>query len=200
MSTPRAPRSPRDRKLYFAFGSNLWREQMARRCPNSPFVGIGCLNNFEWFINERRYANIAPVNPLPPARGNNRGGSGSKKVWGLVYELSQADEERLDRYEGVPDCYQKRMVEVNLYPVTRESQRTGMLGSARPVDMLIYIDLQRNQGHFEPKEEYVYRMNLGIEDALDAGVPERYVVDVMRPYISCVSPDAARRALAQRAA
>jgi gamma-glutamylcyclotransferase len=35
----------------------------------------------------------------------------------------------------------------------------------------------------KPKEEYVYRMNMGIQDAIEKGVPEGYVEEVMRKYI-----------------
>lgn len=34
-------------KLYVAYGSNLSKEQMARRCPTAKIYGIGFLNNWE---------------------------------------------------------------------------------------------------------------------------------------------------------
>jgi len=33
-------------------------------------------------------------------------------VYGVLYEISKSDEERLDRYEGYPKSYQKKMVKV----------------------------------------------------------------------------------------
>jgi hypothetical protein len=34
-----------------------------------------------------------------------------------------------------------------------------------------------------PREEYVYRMNMGIHDAVERGVPIEYVERYMRPFI-----------------
>ncbi|KAK4136875.1 hypothetical protein BT67DRAFT_374403, partial [Trichocladium antarcticum] len=88
--------------LYFAFGSNLWQHQMTLRCPSSPYVGIGRLRGYTWFINARGYANIAPA-PSPDS---------GDEVWGLVYDLAEQDEAQLDRNEGVPYAYVKRVVDV----------------------------------------------------------------------------------------
>jgi len=32
--------------IYFAYGSNLWLDQMERRCPESKFIGIGLLDDW----------------------------------------------------------------------------------------------------------------------------------------------------------
>ncbi len=48
--------------------------------------------------------------------------------------------------------------------------------------MLVYIDRHRTTPS-TPREEYIYRMNRGISDALDKGVPSRYVEEVLRGYI-----------------
>ena len=37
-----------NKTMYFAYGSNLWLDQMSRRCPESKFIGIGFLN--EWRV------------------------------------------------------------------------------------------------------------------------------------------------------
>ena len=52
----------------------------------------------------------------------------------------------------------------------------------RKEKMLVYVDRKRTQPD-EPKKEYVYRMNMGIKDALKEGVPEKYVQEVMRKFI-----------------
>ena len=78
--------------LYFGYGSNLWQEQMALRCPGSQFVGIGRLAKYRWMINSRGYANVAPCTV----------GTEEEEVWGLIYTLTSEDEDRLDVNEGVP--------------------------------------------------------------------------------------------------
>jgi len=35
-----------NKTIYFAFGSNLWIDQMNRRCPESKYVGVGVLHNW----------------------------------------------------------------------------------------------------------------------------------------------------------
>jgi gamma-glutamylcyclotransferase len=45
-------------KLYFAYGSNMCREQMNKRCPDHQFFGNGILKGFCWIISTRGYANI----------------------------------------------------------------------------------------------------------------------------------------------
>lgn len=32
--------------IYFAYGSNLWMDQMNRRCPENKYVGIGVLHDW----------------------------------------------------------------------------------------------------------------------------------------------------------
>lgn len=48
--------------------------------------------------------------------------------------------------------------------------------------MLVYVDLKRIAPS-TPREEYVYRMNRGVDDAVKCGVPEGYVEGVIRGYI-----------------
>lgn len=50
-------------------------------------------------------------------------------------------------------------------------------------DALVYVDRKRVMGN-NPQEEYIHRMNMEIEDAVNgAGVPFAYVQKVMRPFI-----------------
>lgn len=157
---------------------------MSQRCPSSPYAGVGCLRGFEWFINARGYANIAPTstsssnNPNPGYVADDT----DNEVWGLVYDLSAADEKKLDLNEGVPWAYEKKMVAVEFWPVS---------GKPEVVNMLVYIDFKRDQGGHQPKAEYVHRMNMGIDDAVRAGVPQAYVDVVLRRYI----PEVDRRAI-----
>ncbi|KAH6628208.1 hypothetical protein F5144DRAFT_654289 [Chaetomium tenue] len=189
---------------YFAFGSNLWQHQMALRCPNSPFIGLARLHGYEWFINARGYANIAPIIPTPTTANPPNQNEGEKEkeedpwatqVWGLVYALSPADEAQLDLNEGVPYAYQKEHLTIDFWPSTTSTptSTTPTPTTASVVDitttpptqtsMLVYIDRYRNMGGHEPRAEYVSRMNRGIADALREGVPRGYVERVLRPYI-----------------
>lgn len=160
-------------KPYFGYGSNLWQGQMARRCPASPFTGVGRLRGYRWIINSRGYANVVPTR------------AADDQVWGLIYELPPSDEARLDINEGVPDAYEKRMLDVEFWAKgTLPPGGDGMAPPEKTVRMLVYIDFQRDGGEGNrPREEYVHRMNQGVRDALREGVPELYIDTVIRAYI-----------------
>ena len=79
---------------YIAYGSNMVKAQMAFRCPGAKLIGTGYLPNhrLEFYLHatvERSRARDARV---PVA----------------VWEIDEADEQSLDRYEGFPTYYVKR--------------------------------------------------------------------------------------------
>ena len=58
------------------------------------------------------------------------------------------------------------------------------------IEGLVYVDVERtNVGGIE--EEYVYRMNQGIRDAVQMGMPEEYVERSLRPFIPVEDPPGA---------
>ena len=82
---------------YFAHGANLDLPQMKRRCPSSKLISKGSLSGYRLTFN--RFSSgwgggVADVIREPDS-----------KVWGLVFEISDSDLERLDRYEG---CYKEQ--------------------------------------------------------------------------------------------
>ena len=161
------PPGGRPTTFYFAYGSNLGLKQMKRRCPNSRYIGRARLVNYRWQINERGYANVVE------AEGH--------WVDGLVYEINPTDEAKLDINEGVPVAYTKENIEAEFWPAgDGESLNIDQKPYARK--MLVYIDRERITDD-QPKKEYIYRMNMGIKDALKVGMPTAYVDEVMRKFI-----------------
>ena len=112
-----------------------------------------------WIINDRGYANIIP--------------STGDIVYGLVYELTPSDESSLDNYES--STYEKLYIPVDLVPKNNAVNE-------RSVECLIYVDVERKK-ESKPVEEYVYRMNMGIKDALKEGIPASYIKKYLRPFI-----------------
>lgn len=96
-----------DSVLYFAFGSNLQRQQMVNRCPSATVVGAASLAGYRL-----AFAGYSVT----------RGGAGVATVledpygWtlGVVYRISYADLMRLDRYEGHPVAYCRTPLTVRL--------------------------------------------------------------------------------------
>ncbi|KAL9093187.1 MAG: hypothetical protein Q9159_000364 [Coniocarpon cinnabarinum] len=117
-------------KLYFGYGSNLWREQMSQRCPQSQHLGVARLPRYRWFIYRRGYANIMET------------GDASDEVYALVYSLSRDDERRLDRNEGVPWAYQKNLIEVEFWKAEEEGMPVdvGDQSKMERKQMLVYMD------------------------------------------------------------
>lgn len=185
-------------KYYFAYGSNLHLEQMKRRCPGSKLIGSAKLWHYRWQINERGYANVMEAD--------------GHWVEGLVFEINQRDESRLDVNEGVSkNAYQKcymtvmlRRAESSLYrrPVSWIVNNGGpaqarqiAAGQRRSVNhdphweqnVLVYISPQYIVDS-PPKEEYINRINLGIADARVLGVAEDYISNCIRPFVPATTP------------
>ncbi|KAF2774270.1 hypothetical protein EJ03DRAFT_322864 [Teratosphaeria nubilosa] len=166
---------------YFGYGSNLWQQQMKERCPTSEYLGIARLNGYRWIIYERGYANIVEISEKdgPDSDSSN---AYENEVWGLVYSLQSADEERLDRNEGVPFAYTKETIAIDFFPTRGDKPPCPFKQEPKQKKMLVYINRNLTK-EAKPKHEYIYRMNMGIKDALKEGVPKQYVEKVIRKFI-----------------
>ncbi|KAF8621506.1 hypothetical protein AX15_007738 [Amanita polypyramis BW_CC] len=153
-------------RLYFGYGSNMWKDQMHRRCPESKLVGVGVFRDWKWIIETAGYATIIP--------------SLKDRVYGLLYEISPSDEESLDAHEPI---YIKKTVNVEIIKGhhTIFGSQEGS-GSEHSAPALVYIDIERTSEGL-PRKEYITRMNYAIKDALEEGVPEEYVKEYLRPFI-----------------
>ena len=81
---------------YFAYGSNLNVQQMAQRCPDAEIVGSAYFP--KWRLIFRNVASIVytgnPDDMLPVG----------------IWEITDACERALDRYEGFPSLYRKEII------------------------------------------------------------------------------------------
>ena len=185
MASPQLPMAPSASPIiYFGYGSNLWLHQMTTRCPTSTYLGVARLPNYQWIINDRGYANVVEVTDSNSTSMSPY----DDVVFGLVYSLEAEDEKRLDKNEGVPVAYTKEMLQCEFWPSDTEHKVDTSKDPEKKEDMLVYIDRNRVQPD-KPREEYIYRMNQGITDAVKLGVPEEYVRDVMRKYIPAQEDD-----------
>ncbi|KAL1862491.1 hypothetical protein Daus18300_008588 [Diaporthe australafricana] len=195
--------------LYFAFGSNLSSTQMRARCPGAAAVGLAFLPGYDFIINERGYANVGPRTTTTTTSSSSSSAtavvdhdadassSSSSGVYGVLYRLaSPAEKRRLDGYEGVPLAYEDLVLDVELLvvvpapPPAGEEEDGASGGTARQRQRaLVYVDRQRVTPA-APRDEYVARMNRGIEEAVaEWGLPGGYVRDVMRRYIPSAAAD-----------
>lgn len=90
-------------KKYLAYGANMSVEMMANRCPDAKLLGTGELKNFRLMF-----------------KGEQPSSYGTIEQWEgfcvpfVLWDISAADEKRLDRYEGYPRVYKKHTVEVEV--------------------------------------------------------------------------------------
>jgi cation transport regulator ChaC len=86
-------------RRYFAYGSNMDRAQMRRRCPGAVVVGTARLRAHRFFINRRGVASVIPA--------------AARDIYGVLWNITQPHERALDNYEGIAaSWYYKTIVEV----------------------------------------------------------------------------------------
>nr|WP_199254140.1 poly-gamma-glutamate hydrolase family protein [Mycolicibacterium mengxianglii] len=159
------------RHLYFAYGSNLCVQQMARRCPDALGPDAlaprpATLADHDWLINERGVATVEPF-------------AGSR-VHGVIWDVSDRDLATLDSAEGVPVRYRRDRITVHT--------------AAGPTPAWVYVDRRVEPG--APRPGYLERI---IDGAVHHGLPERWVEFLRRwdpvhwpRQLGPASPDAPR--------
>ena len=123
---------------YFAYGSNMNLEQMARRCPGAQLGSRARLPSWRYFINGNGYAGIEEF-------------SGSE-VCGCLWKLDYRHWEALDQYEGVDGGYYEKKI----LKVERE------IGNEE-IDAWVY--LSNDYDYWIPSSEYQANVIRGAKDA-----------------------------------
>lgn len=101
--------------------------QMAVRCPNASVAGVACLQGYTFRINSRGVATVIPDE--------------TKRVYGLLWDITPQDVLALDHYEGVrAGLYEKATVAVEL-------------PSDHQVEALIYLAADQSIGL--PRPQYM---------------------------------------------
>ena len=83
-------------KLYFAYGMNTNKEEMAYRCPDAVPIGRAVLPGYR--LEFKSFATIVP--------------SPTEQVEGVLWTITDTDESALDMLEGYPEFYDKKIVSV----------------------------------------------------------------------------------------
>ena len=84
-------------KLYFAYGMNTNKEEMAYRCPRARALGRAVLPGYR--LEFKSFATIVP--------------SPKESVEGVLWSITDTDESALDMLEGYPEFYDKKTVSVD---------------------------------------------------------------------------------------
>jgi gamma-glutamylcyclotransferase len=83
-------------KLYFAYGMNTNKDEMAYRCPGAVPIGKAILPGYR--LEFKSFATIVP--------------SSKEQVEGVLWTITDSDESALDMLEGYPEFYDKKSVSV----------------------------------------------------------------------------------------
>jgi cation transport regulator ChaC len=121
--------------LYFAYGSNMSRAAMARRCPSARALGSAALEGYAFFVGVDGWGSVKPA---PGGR-----------VHGVLWELTPRDVAALHAYE---------LLHKGLYDVRHLPVRAG----ARRVRAMIYLLRRRAVGR--PKPGYVESIAVAARD------------------------------------
>ena len=88
---------------YFAYASNMSREQLVQRAGPPGEERVARLENYELSFDKISRGGTGTANIVSAA---------GKVVYGVLYRLTEAQMKILDRFEGVPDHYRRSQVGV----------------------------------------------------------------------------------------
>lgn len=139
---------------YFAYASNMNQAQMQRWCPASRFVKAVRLEGYRFVYDGFSVTWDGAVGNIVK--------SGTEKVWGALYEITERDRLTLDAFEGYPRSYEHTEVEVK--------DRDGNAYRA-----MTYVRTGRALGKPHPDYERIV-----IDGAKESGAPEEYIDKALR--------------------
>ena len=127
---------------YFAYGSNLNHRQLLECCPDNQLMFTATLQNYKLIFAGWSRQWRGGQASIKPFRGD--------KVLGAIYEISERDLRRLDKYEGYPDTYDR--LKITVYRDTGES-----------IEAITYIKLSQSE-ETKPSPEYLATIKQGYRD------------------------------------
>lgn len=135
--------------LYCAYGSNMNLEQMDYRCPKSNVIANGELRGWELVFNV--HADILET------------GNDEDTVPVVVWDIDNSDWASLDMYEGYPDYYDRRGVEVWFEDGTSDVA-------------IVYVMADNRKGICPPSRSY---FDCVIKGAIENDIDIEYLYDAL---------------------
>lgn len=137
---------------YFAYGSNLDQDQMEKRCPESRLVEKAVLEKYTLAFTTYSTKRNCGCADLVAIEGH--------EVWGLIYELSDADLKSLDKHEGA----NYRRIEVSVVNENGDTKKA-----------LTYVVITQ-RFDLKPSKDY---LGIIMKGANDFNFPESYKKDLL---------------------
>lgn len=101
------------KRYYLAYGSNLNMNQMRFRCPTARVVGTAVIKDYELLFKGREMCSYLTIEPKE-----------GSEVPVAVWSVEESDEKSLDRYEGFPNFYYKKEMQVEMTGIKSGRKRT----------------------------------------------------------------------------
>jgi gamma-glutamylcyclotransferase (GGCT)/AIG2-like uncharacterized protein YtfP len=127
---------------YFAYASNMNRQQMAGRCPEAKSKVVATLPNFQLIFTGYSRLRKGAVATIRGSQGD--------KVIGALYEISEAGLRKLDKHENYPVDYKHMDVRV-------------FTDSGETYDAVTFIKI-RQEEEGQPSVEYRAIIQQGYRD------------------------------------
>lgn len=143
-------------KYYIAYGSNLNTQQMKFRCPTARVVGVSLITGYQLLFKGSHTGSYLTIEPQTDSR-----------VPVGVWEVTEADELALDRYEGYPSFYYKTEMEIPLLGINETKIKT--------VKAFVYI-MHEERKLGIPSKAYVETCTVGYKEF---GFNESYLRDAL---------------------
>ena len=140
--------------LYFAYGSNLNRKQMKRRCKDSEYITCHTLKGYKLSFRNNYFGGGVLDGGVADIEKKQNG-----EVLGAIYKISKKDEKKLDVYEDFPKLYIKKYFKlygkkVMFYYMPRKTKNVAP--SRRYINIIIqgykdcgyrdtYIEISKNK-------------------------------------------------------
>ena len=128
--------------FYFAYGYNMQSEHMRQQCPGSRLVAKVRLRDhrlaFSRWWDAWGGGGVADVQP-----------AAGEVVEGVIWEITTADRETLDRFEVYPTSYTRKNVVVEAW-------------DGRTLEAFAYV--ARPEGSYRPARDYLTRIIAGAEE------------------------------------
>lgn len=145
------------KRYYIAYGSNLNIPQMRMRCPGARIIGTSVIEDYQLLFKGSKTGSYLTIEPMEGA-----------EVPVVIWEVTETDEKALDRYEGYPNFYYKKEMNLDIKGI-----RTGKV---RRRDAFIYIMHEERELGI-PSWYYV---NTCLDGYRAFGFNEKYLFDAIR--------------------
>ncbi len=145
------------KRYYIAYGSNLNIQQMRMRCPRARIIGTSVIEDYQLLFKGSKTGSYLTIEPEDGA-----------EVPVVIWEVTETDEKALDRYEGYPNFYYKKEMNLDIKGIRTKKVRRR--------DAFVYIMHEERELGI-PSWYYV---NTCLDGYRAFGFDEKYLFDAIK--------------------